>query len=133
MPVRRLRFAALLAVAVAWAAPAVADRATKWPTRGRYMEVMQNHAIYNRDPKLKGARIETDQRERPLAWGGSFSTVFRVITQSGRKIALRVFHPVDLVTERQSATTLSNRYLTLARYLGKLLEKGRLPPEIVQF
>jgi hypothetical protein len=106
----------------------------KWPEKKRYVEVMYNADKYIRDPKLRGASVQRDQKgERPIVYSGSFSSVFKLTTGSGRKIAMRVFHPSNDVAERQDLTAFQERYKRLGNYLATLRTKRRLPPEIVEF
>jgi serine/threonine protein kinase len=117
----------LLALA---SAPAEAQR---WPGKKSYVNAMYNSHQFIRDPKLRGAKVKRDRRERPIVYSGSFSSVFKVKTTSGRNVALRVFHPEAAVAERQSVTALAQRYGKIHAYLDGLRAKKRLPPEIVEF
>jgi serine/threonine protein kinase len=94
---------------------------------------MYNSGQYLRDPKLRGAQVKRDHKERPIVYSGSFSSVFKIKTASGRRIAVRVFHPDDQVSERQDVAALGRRYKALGSYLGSLRSKNRLPPELVEF
>ena len=123
---------ALVALAAA-ASPADAGGGKRWPARKRYVDAMYNSNQYIRDPKLSGAQVTRDRKERPVVYSGSFSSVFKLKTTSGRRIAVRVFHPDEQVRERQDLAGLGRRYKALGQYLGKLRGKNRLPPELVEF
>ncbi|HEU5060424.1 MAG TPA: phosphotransferase [Kofleriaceae bacterium] len=121
-----------LAVTAAAALPARAG-GRSWPARKRYVAAMYNSGQYLRDPKLAGATISRDRKERPIVYSGSFSSVFKLRTTSGRRIAVRVFHPDEQVRERQDVAALGRRYKALGAYLGSLRSRNRLPPELVEF
>jgi hypothetical protein len=64
----------------------------------------------------------------PLSWSGSFGTVFKAKTPSGRTIAVRVFHPgakPDTVDE------LQYRYEHLQAFFTKTGASNKLPSEIL--
>ncbi len=122
-----------LAAMAAAASPAGAGGGKRWPARKRYVDAMYNSHQYIRDPKLSGAQVTRDGKERPVVYSGSFSSVFKLKTTSGRRIAVRVFHPDEQVRERQDVAALGRRYKALGQYLGKLRGKNRLPPELVEF
>jgi serine/threonine protein kinase len=107
--------------------------AAAWPEMKRYALAMHNSDQTIRDPKLRGAKVSFDSRNAPRKWSGSFSSVFKLTTRSGRAIALRVFHPSEEVTERQDMAAFLRRYTKLHGYLSRLRNKKLLPPEIVDF
>src|SRR5688572_20262770 len=121
----------LLALTLLLALPLAAEAG--WPSAQRYQQAMYNHDETVRDAKLLGARVSRDSRNMPRKWSGSFSSVFKVTTKSGRTIAVRVFHPTDDVTERQDMGTFLRRYAKLHHALSGLRAKKKLPPEIVDF
>lgn len=127
-----VRTSIAVAVAVLALAAAVPAAAGGLPQRKRYVAAMYNAERYITDPKLSGARIERDRNNRPLTYSGSFSTVFRVKTRSGRNIALRVFHPED-GGKVQTSGDLQRRYTLLGSYLAAQRAKRRLPSEIIEF
>ena len=131
MTVRKIALALAVALALATTAGDAAAGG-RLPTRKRYLEAMYNSSQYITDPKLRGARVERDGRDRPLSYSGSFSTAFRVRTGSGRRIALRVFHPED-GGKVESVADLTGRYAKLGRYLDGLRAKKKLPGEIIEF
>lgn len=124
---------ALVAVAAALATSAgVAEANTRLPARKRYVDAMHNSSQYITDPKLSGAHVERDTRNRPVAFSGSFSTVFKMRTKSGRKIAMRVFHPED-GGKAQTASDLTRRYALLGTFMDDLRSRGKLPSEILEW
>lgn len=130
----RIGAAVLVALTVTAAAASVAKAGGRsWPARKRYVAAMYNSHQYIRDPKLAGAQVSRDGKERPIVYSGSFSSVFKLKTTSGRRIAVRVFHPDEQVRERQDLAALGRRYKALGTYLGSLRSKNRLPPELVEF
>ena len=130
----RIGAAVLVAfAAVAAAASSAQAGGRRWPVPKRYVDAMYNSHHYIRDPKLKGASVKRDDKERPIVYSGSFSSVFKLKTTSGRRVAVRVFHPSDQVSERQDVAALGRRYKALGKYLGSLRSKNRLPPELVEF
>jgi hypothetical protein len=132
-PARRRRgLAAAVATLALTLLPAVAA-GQRWPTRERYIAAMHNSRQFLRDPKLAGAVVELDRWRHPLVYSGSFSSVFKLRTASGRKLALRLFHPGEEVKERQSVTVLQQRYQLLGSHLARLRAANRLPPEIIDF
>jgi hypothetical protein len=131
MNVRKL--IAVVAVAAALATTtAQAGASGRLPARKRYVAAMYNSGRYITDPKLAGAHVERDGKNRPLAYSGSFSTVFKLRTASGRKVAMRVFHPAD-GGKIQTSGDLTRRYTLLGGFMGKLRAKKQLPGEILEF
>ena len=114
------------------ASGADASGGNRLPARKRYVAAMYNSSRYITDPKLAGAQVERDGRNRPVAFSGSFSTVFKVRTKSGRKVAMRVFHPED-GGKIQTAGDLTRRYALLGKFMGQLRAKRQLPSEILDF
>jgi hypothetical protein len=131
--------AAVLCLGGAGAAPGAGAaggalrRAITWPSAQRYKEAMHNPEQYIRDPKLRGAKVKSDKRGAPAAYTGSFGSVYRVTTNSGRRIALRVFHPTPKVPERYDQAVFLNRWFKLGEELAALRAVGRQPPEILEF
>lgn len=124
---------AVVAVAIALATTAAgADASGRFPARKRYVAAMYNSGQYVTDPKLAGAHVERDARNRPVAFSGSFSTVFKMRTRSGRKVAMRVFHPEE-GGKAETAVQLTNRYKLLGRFLDGLRGRKKLPSEIIEF
>lgn len=102
--------------------------AIKWPTQERYIQAMRNPNHYLRDPGLKD-RVELKQgNDGPLHWSGTFGTVFKGTTTSGRSYAIRVFHPGQKV---EGVAEIQFRYERLQTFFGKLGNEGKLPTEII--
>lgn len=105
-----------------------------WPSLYDYARAMRHGEEAIRDRRLAGARIEKDRRnEEPLFFSGSFSSVYKLRTQSGRKIAMRVFHPPKEAEDRADMQAWEARYLQLGRFFEQLEAKKRVPPEIIDF
>ena len=131
MTIRKIIAAVAIAAALVTSASG-ADASGRLPARKRYVEAMHNSSQYITDPKLTGARVERDARNRPVAFSGSFSTVFKMRTKSGRKLAMRVFHPED-GGKVQTTSDLTRRYALLGQYMDTLRGKRQLPSEILEF
>ena len=131
MNVRKMIALVALVTAVALSAGDAAASG-RLPARKRYVAAMYNSSKYITDPRLSGAQVERDARNRPVAFSGSFSTVFKMRTQSGRKVAMRVFHPED-GGKIQTGTDLTRRYKLLGGFMNDLRSRRKLPSEIIEF
>jgi len=80
------------------------------PTGGDYVAALQDTALCFRDPELRGASVHTDALGRPRPYSGTFASVFRVTSASGRRYALKCF--TRDVPDREA------RYRAIARRLA---------------
>jgi hypothetical protein len=123
---------ALCALLPVTCSSALAAAARGWPQHERYNRAMHHASSFVRDPLLHGADVMRDEYGAPLSLQGSFGTVYRLKTHSGREVAFRVFHPGDDVHDRANHDDWQTRYLKVSRYLNQLLRAKRLPSPFVQ-
>lgn len=130
MRILRRWMAAALVGAFLANAPAALAAPAQFPSQQRYIQAMHHADHYLVDPKLRGrVTLETGADGAPKYWSGSFGTVFRGTTTSGRQLSIRVFHPNG---KGESVGVLQRRYETMQTYFDQLRGKKMLPPEIIE-
>jgi hypothetical protein len=100
----------------------------RWPTQERYAQAMRNPDHNLRDPALR-ERVQLKQDATgPVHWSGTFGTVFKGTTPSGRSFAIRVFHPGQ---KAEGVKEIQFRYERLATYFEGVAKQRKLPVELM--